>query len=251
MTPRLRFAVDIAYRAGRSTLSKFNVGVEARLKADESPVTLADEECEAMIRQAIREQYPGETILGEEQGLTGTGDDRWVIDPIDGTRSFINGVPLYGTLVAYERDGLPILGVCYFPALDEMLYAEISSGTFWNGRPCSVRQDNRGRNTTVCFGGLTSMIKRNRVSGLEAIANRGWILRSWCDAYGHALVATGRAEAMVDPVVERYDISAMKIIVEEAGGTFTAFDGGDPFQNREAIASNGSVHDTILEAFKS
>ena len=131
MTPRLRFALDAVRKAGQSTLEHFQSGLAVEYKSDASPVTVADKNAEAILRAAINHAYPGETILGEEQGLTGTGDTRWIIDPIDGTKSFICGVPLYATLLSYEVDGQPILGVSYFPALDEMVYERKRSLRDW------------------------------------------------------------------------------------------------------------------------
>src|SRR5688500_4641563 len=139
MSPRLAFAIDAAYRAGRATLAHFNTGTRVDRKADRSPVTAADLLAEEMIRAGIARHFPGDQILGAEGGGPARGD-RWVIDPIDGTKSFVAGVPLYATLVSFEQEGGPVAGVCYFPALDEMLYAERGAGAFWNGRPCRVSE---------------------------------------------------------------------------------------------------------------
>ena len=138
MSPRLEFALNVVYDAGRRTLAHFQSALEVKLKEDKSPVTAADLEAESLIRRALEQHFREDGILGEEEGESGRSDSRWVLDPIDGTKSFICGVPLYATLLSYERDGVPILGVCYFPALDEMLYAEIGRGAFLNGRRVKV-----------------------------------------------------------------------------------------------------------------
>src|SRR5687767_8070698 len=157
MSPRLAFAIEAAIRAGRSTLAHFQVATQVDLKADESPITVADRNAERIIRQAISEEFPGEGILGEEEGEAGSQGSRWVVDPIDGTKSFISGVPLYATLIAFERAGEPEIGVCYFPALNELVYAEKGHGTFWNGQPCRVSPKAGLDKTVVATGSTNSM----------------------------------------------------------------------------------------------
>lgn len=255
MSPRLAFAIDAAYRAGRSTLAHFRTGVEVDLKADASPVTIADRAAERLIRELIEREFPNDAILGEEEGGDADAAERWVVDPIDGTKSFVSGVPLYATLIAYEQEGRPILGVCYFPALDEMLYAERGLGCFLNGRPCRVSSKNDLNHSVLSSGGPKSMAKYGRWEGFAALSETALATRTWSDAYGHALVASGRIEAMIDPVVSRWDLAAVRILVEEAGGRFTDFQGNDPFEKGndelEAVSSNGVLHGEILDAFRS
>ncbi|HWD41061.1 MAG TPA: inositol monophosphatase family protein [Fimbriimonas sp.] len=252
MSPRLAFAVDAATVAGRFTLAHFQTGVARETKADETPVTVADKGAERIIRELIAEAFPGEHILGEEEGGDAQVPDRWVVDPIDGTKSFVSGVPLYATLISYERDFQPVLGVAFFPALDELLYAGAGEGTYWNGRVAQVSTKKEIAGSVVCCGGHRSMIKHGRWPGFEKIAAQAMATRTWSDAYGHALVATGRVEAMVDPIVTRWDLSAMAIIVEEAGGKFTSFDGSPSLVRKDdlqALSSNGLVHRELIEAF--
>lgn len=249
MSPRLAFAIEAAVKAGRSTLSHFQTGTAVDLKHDFSPVTEADRNAERMLREEIGRLYPGEAILGEEEGAHGEGEDRWVLDPIDGTKSFICGVPLYATLLAYEIEGDPILGVCYFPALDELLYAEKGGGAWWNGRPAHVSADTSVGGSVITCGSLGTMGRTGRLEGFRMLEERAMAARTWSDAYGHALVATGRVAAMLDPLVARWDVSAMAVIVREAGGRFTDFSGSD-FLADEALSSNGHVHSELLEAFR-
>lgn len=255
MSPRLSFALDAARKAGDSTLVHFRNRVGWELKGDSSPVTVADREAEQILRDEIDSAFPGESILGEEQGLTGTGSSRWIIDPIDGTKSFVAGVPLYATLLAYEVNGVPEIGVCYFPALGEILYAERGGGAFFNGSPCAVSSRSTVSGSILACGGPTSMIKFGRWDGFARLSTSALTSRTWSDAYGHALVATGRVDAMLDPVVSRWDLSAIRVIIEEAGGKFTDFAGGDPFVKGdfelEAVSSNGLIHAEVLEAFRS
>lgn len=253
MSPRLRFALDAVRKAGQSTLEHFQSGVAVEYKNDSSPVTIADKNAEQILRDAINAQYPGETILGEEQGLTGTGETRWIIDPIDGTKSFICGVPLYATLLSYEIDGVPQLGVSYFPALDEMVYAERRQGCFMNDKQVRVTSRDTTKGSFLACGGPNSMVKYGRWKPFEELSAHAIATRTWSDAYGHCLVATGRVDAMIDPVVSRWDLSAIAIIVEEAGGRFTDFKGGNPFEKGdfglEAISSNGHIHDELLRVY--
>ncbi|MHB8636955.1 MAG: inositol monophosphatase family protein [Fimbriimonadaceae bacterium] len=248
MSPRLAFAIDAAYRAGRSTLTHFQTGVAVEIKSDATPVTVADREAERLIRQAIADTYPREAILGEEEGASGQSDDRWVVDPIDGTKSFVAGVPLYATLLAYEQAGAPVVGVCYFPALGEMLYAEAGHGAYLNGRPIHTRTNPNEAGAILCCGGISRLQERGQLPALLKLAEKALALRTWCDAYGHALVASGRADAMIDPVLSRWDISAVDVIVREAGGKFTDF-AGNPNPQAEAISSNGPLHNRLIEAF--
>ena len=250
MSPRLAFALDAAFKAGQSTLPLFNAGVEVEVKQDETPVTRADREAERLIRGLIAGSYPEDAILGEEEGETGTGSGRWVIDPIDGTKSFVCGVPLYATLLSYEIEGETQIGVCYMPVLDEMVYAEIGGGAFWRGRACRVSSKTQMKGAAISSGSHASLAKYGRMNGFLDLAGRAMASRTWSDAYGHALVATGRIEAMVDPIVQPWDISAMRLVVREAGGRFTDFAGGE-YPMNEAISSNGRVHEEVLEAFRS
>ena len=257
MSPRLVFALDAAYRAGRSTLALFDTGAAVEMKGDTpeeaTPVTEADKGAEEIIRAAIEAAYPGESVLGEEQGLTGAGDDRWIVDPIDGTKAFIAGVPLYATLLSYEVAARPVLGVCYVPALDLMVHAEVGGGAFWNGRPIRVSPTTSLTQAALACGGHSSMIKTGRWKGFETLVAKTLTTRTWQDAYGHALVASGRIAGMVDPRVSRWDISAMIPIVEEAGGRATDFDGGDPLaradDDLEIVTCAPGVQAEILQAF--
>jgi histidinol-phosphatase len=249
MSPRLAFAIEAVVRAGRSTLAHFQTGVEVECKADETPVTIADRDAERMLRHLIERQYPGEGVLGEEEGESGPSDDRWVIDPIDGTKSFISGVPLYATLLSFERKGEAELGVCYFPALDELLYAELGKGAYWNGRQCRVSSRESLKGAIITSSGHLGIAKRGLMDGYTAIAEAALATRTWCDAYGHALVATGRVDAMIDATVQRWDISPLSVIVREAGGAFTDLEGKCPLSD-SAVSTNGVIHDAMLRALR-
>ncbi len=253
MSPRLAFAIDAAYRAGRGTLAHFQTGTAVEIKSDATPVTIADKAAERQIREDILRAFPHDEILGEEEGGDATVADRWVIDPIDGTKSFVAGVPLYGTLLSYEVDRKPVLGVCYLPGLDELLWAETGSGAFMNGRPIRVSQRPSLDGSIVCIGSHRNLIETGRWDGVTRIIDRAMATRTWGDAFGYSLVASGRVDCMMDPAVSRWDLSAFQVIVPEAGGRFTSFEGGDVFAQGDkkigCVASNGILHDEILSAF--
>lgn len=255
MTPRLAKAIEIAVEAGVGTLDYFNKGVGVELKGDDSPVTAADKGAEALVRRRLAEFFPGEVVLGEEEGQAEAGETRWVVDPIDGTKSFVCGVPLYSTLLSYEVEGQPVLGVVYFPALDELFYAERGGGAFWNHRQMRVMEQPEMNRCVVCSGSLNSLEKYGRLEGVMRLAKPMMAHRTWSDAYGHMLVASGRVQAMLDPVVSRWDVSAVIPIVEEAGGVCMKFDGSDVLDGRlpdnrlELISTVPGLKSTIMESF--
>lgn len=246
MSPRLAFALDAVQKAGEITLQLFQTGHAVDLKEDQTPVTQADKGAERFLREAIAKAYPGDAILGEEEGGNADAETRWVIDPIDGTRSFVAGVPLYSVLLSYEVGGEPQLGVCHFPALGETAYAEVGKGAFNNGKPIQVSKPPHSH-CTVCYGGLRRLIPNDRLTRILKATENMMAVRNWCDAYGHFLVATGRCHAMIDPVVSRWDISPLAVILREAGGRFTDFKGSDELST-EALSSNGELHPILLEA---
>lgn len=248
MNPRLAFALEAAYKAGRSTLSLFQNSVEVEIKSDDTPVTAADKKAEGLIRAEIARSYPHDSILGEEEGQSGDSASRWVIDPIDGTKSFVAGVPLYATLLSWEEDGEPEIAICYLPAVDEMYYAERGKGAFMNGRPIHVSKTPSLKGSVLLCGGHKTLIEMNRLEGFLSLVPETRVTRTWGDAYGHMLIASGRADAMIDPRVNRWDISSPSLIVKEAGGTWTDFAGNAPLAG-EAISSNGRFHDRLLAAF--
>ncbi len=217
----LRVALAAAREAGEITLRYFQrPDLKVERKADASPVTAADRAAEAAIRRRLREAFPEHGILGEEAGEeAGDAPWRWIVDPLDGTRSFARGVPLYAVLLALApRDGEPVLGVAHFPALRETVWAVQGRGCFWNGRPARVSGErDPGRALILTTDPLRLL--REEGEGILRVPS-GALVRTWGDAYGHILVATGRAEVMVDPVMEVWDSAALLPIVVEAGGVF-------------------------------
>lgn len=242
------FAKQTLLLAGDVTLQYFQKGPGVELKANLSPVTVADTEAESLIRDRIAKSFPNHGIFGEEFGKEGDAAARWVIDPIDGTKSFVAGVPLYGGLLSFEEDGKPVVAAMVFPALGLLVSAVLGAGSECNGQPIRVSTRAMLSGSLISCGSHKSMGARGISGTFEAnIASQAMATRTWGDAYGHLLVACGRIDAMVDPVVEHYDISAPWLIVHEAGGRSTNLHGEEGLWG-EALSSNGLLHSQIVAA---
>ncbi len=236
------FAVDLAWRAGRLTLAHFQTGVAAELKADASPVTVADREAERLCRAAIEQRFPADGILGEELGETrAEAKRRWILDPIDGTRSFVRGVPLYGVMIALEEGDDVLVGVLHFPPLQETVSAARGIGCRWNGRPCRVSDVAAIEEALVLTTDAERLPRNELEEGWDRLRFRAGLVRTWGDCYGHALVATGRAEAMIDPVMKPWDAAALRPIIEEAGGVFSDLKGAGTHLGGSAISTNAAL----------
>jgi myo-inositol-1(or 4)-monophosphatase len=235
----LEFAVQTAHEAGRLTLGYFQTGIAPEMKADDSPVTAADRRAEELIRSRIEARYPGHRIVGEEHGKSGTDASApcWWIDPIDGTKAFVRGVPLYGVLIGLEIDGRIEAGAAYFPALDEMLYAAAGLGAFLNGRRCRVAATESLGRAVVSFTSAGSFKAHNRWEAFQRIIGAAYHSVGWSDAYGHALVASGRADLMLDPVMNPYDCGPFPVILREAGGFFGDWSGNETIHAGEALSA--------------
>ena len=216
-------------------------------KDDGSPVTEADLEAERFLRSEISATYPDDTIRGEEEGdQAGRTSRTWVIDPIDGTKAFAQGVPLFATLLALIDDRGPAAGVICLPALDECVWAGRGLGARWDGEPCGVSNRADLAGSYVCTSGLSYWPDR----ALAQVRSAGARVRTWGDAYGYALVATGRAEAMVDPECFDWDVAPMSVIIAEAGGRFSDTSGVDDWRSGSAVATNGALHQDLLNCFR-
>jgi histidinol-phosphatase len=253
---RLEFAVTATRAAGNHTLKYFQQGIAVERKADESPVTVADREAEQLLRAAAAAKYPDDGILGEELGeVPGRSGYRWIFDPIDGTKSFISGVPLYSTLVGLEFEGESVLGVILIPALDECAYAAKGQGAWYThgsaaAVPARVSQKDRLRDSLFVTSEVKTYSQFDRAGAYDRLQSAAWLTRTWGDGYGYLLVATGRAELMVDPKMNVWDCAALQPVIEEAGGKFTDWIGRPTIHSGEAIASNGLVHAEALALMK-
>jgi histidinol-phosphatase len=243
----VRQAVDLARQAGEISLKWFRSSdLQVDRKGDGTPVTEADRSIERFLREEIGRLYPGDGVLGEEEPeAVGSTGRRWIVDPIDGTKAFTHGVPLYSNLLAVEDANGLVVGVVNVPAIGEMVWAGRGGGCFWNGQPAHVSQRDRLPGSYVTTSGYDGWdddallrVKRARTQ-----------LRTWGDGYGYLLVATGRIEAMVDPIAERYDLAPMPVIIAEAGGRFSDFAGRDgAIDGGNGVATNGRLHDDLLSA---
>ncbi len=243
------FAVEIAEEAGRLTLEYFQRGVSAELKSDNSPVTIADRRSEELLRDRIARRFPAHGVLGEEHGeTTGSEPGRWILDPIDGTFSFISGVPLYCVLVGFEWQGEMAAGVIHMPALRETIHAARGQGCAWNAGAARVSDTADLAQARIS---CTSM-KWNRRNGREAHYQR--LLdgaghdRGWPDGYAYALLATGRVDVVVDAGMHIWDTAAVLPCVTEAGGTLTDFTGVVDHRRPEAVGTNGRLFEAVMGA---
>ena len=243
-----RFAAE----AGALTLEWFRGGdLDLEHKGDGTPVTAADKAAESRLRMRIGEFAPDDAILGEEEGATeGTSGWRWVVDPIDGTKAFTRGVPLYSTLVAVEDEHGPAVGVIELPALGQQVFAGRGLGCFVadaNGeRPARVSATgslDAAMLTTSGFGSWST-------DQVTAAHRSGATLRTWGDGYGYALAATGSVDAMIDPIVAEWDIAPMMVIITEAGGQFTSLNGHEGAIHGSGVASNGVLHDRLIDLLR-
>jgi histidinol phosphatase-like enzyme (inositol monophosphatase family) len=240
----LDFANQLAWEAGKITLRHFQTGLRPDTKADDSPVTVADRESEQFMRAAIAARYPDHAILGEEYGETNPGaSHRWILDPIDGTRTFVRGVPFYGVRVGLERAGEPVLGVVNMPALGEIVYAAQGLGCRWNGRRCRVSSVSTLSESLLVSTGVTGYERHGKGEAWARLVGAAGMLRTWADCYGYLLVATGRAEVMTDAIVAEWDTAAVQRCVVEAGGVFTDWAGKPTAFGGSAIATNALVAD--------
>jgi myo-inositol-1(or 4)-monophosphatase len=259
----LNFAKQLAYRAGRITLSYYNKGIQHDLKQDESPVTAADRATEEFIRGEIEKSYPTHAIVGEEfgeaespspsrRGVRGEVRNpfRWIVDPIDGTKSFLKGVPFYSVLIALEIEGKSRVGVVCFPALDEILYAADGLGAWWNGRRARVSEVRDLKQAVFCFTSWSAFRTKKRLDVFNNMHKECFFGRGWGDAYGYHMVATGRAEIMLDASIKVWDVAPFPPIFREAGGFFGSWNGKAGHTYGEGLAVNAALKSKVLKMLR-
>lgn len=252
----LDFAVRIAGGAGEICMKYFRRASQniVAVKTDGSFVTRADREAEEFLREQIRRAFPDDGIIGEEFGVDkGVSDRNWILDPIDGTFSFIHGVPLFGVLIGLEVNNEPVLGVVDLPALDETIYAARGRGCFCNGAPARVSSVDSLKESLLLTTNFDDCRKYGEYGFADQIANlrtKVRTSRTWGDCYGHVLVATGRAEMMLDPVMHIWDCAPLITILEEAGGRFTDWSGSRSIRGGNAISTNGYLYESVMREIK-
>ena len=242
----LAFANELADRAGEIGLSYFRGSFEVYEKADRSPVTEVDLAIEAAIREAVRERYPGDGVLGEEGGQEGDTQRRWVVDPIDGTKNFADGVQIWSNLIAFEVDGEPVVGVVNLPALGERYEATVGGGARMNGQPIHTSRADRVPRAFVVYAGMEDWLSGDYAAGAQALVSEARRNRGFGDAWGHCLVARGSADVMIELELATWDFAALEVIVTEAGGTITRFDGSPLAHGGTVVSTNGILHDEVV-----
>ena len=247
----LNFARETAFQAGLSTLKYYQQNLQPEIISDGSPVTLADRGSEELIRRAIEKRFPNHAILGEEFGDSGAGasgksDHRWIIDPIDGTQSFLHGVPLYGVLIGLEIEGTVEVGVAYFPALKEMISAAKGLGCWWNDRPARVSDKARLEESVVSFTDIGNFARYGGEESFQRLASKAWYRAGWGDAYGYLLAATGRVEVMIDPIMAVWDCGPFPPIFREAGGYFGDWQGNETIYAGKSLATSRVLLSQVL-----
>jgi histidinol-phosphatase len=244
----LEFAVLLARGAGDITLKYFRRQPETSTKSDGSYVTIADREAEAYLRRRIAERFPDDGILGEEEGeADGRSGRRWIVDPIDGTFAFVHGVPFYGVLIALEIEREMNVGVINIPVLGEIVSAAKGCGCFLNGEPARVSTTAKLEDALLLSTDFRAATHYGFGPATESLQSHAKTSRTWGDCYGYVLVATGRADVMLDPVMNLWDCAALLPIVEEAGGTFTDWGGVRTASGGNAIATNGLLFDEVMQ----
>jgi histidinol-phosphatase len=250
---RLQFAREIAVETRRFILGYYqNPELAVESKLDTSPVTAADRGAELLIRERLAVAFPDDAVLGEEfPEKAGTSGFKWILDPVDGTKSFIHGVPLFGTLIGVEYAGKCVVGVCGFPALDEIVYASQGQGTWWQVGQAApqrtfVSKTAKLSEATFCTTNMARWEKIGRWNAYTTMLKGCGLARGWGDCFGHVLVATGRAEIMVDPALNPWDAAALVPILQEAGGHFIDWQGNPTIYGGNGISVNAALKDEIL-----
>ena len=242
-------AESVARLAGARALGFFGRGLAVETKGDGSPVTEADRVAEAAAHEWIFARFGSDGFEGEEHGVRRPGAARrWIVDPIDGTRSFVRGVPLWGTLVAVAEGAHVLAGAAFFPAVNELVVAGDGAGCWWNGGRCRVSPVSTLAQATVLVTDERMGRSARKREGWQRLVSQAAMSRTWGDCYGYLLVATGRAEVMADPAMHAWDTAAVAPIVTEAGGVFTDWRGMHTAFGRDAIATNAALADPVRAA---
>ena len=256
----LKIALRTAELAEENILKFYQNDVGVEWKADKTPVTIADKGTEELARKFWAKETPGFGVIGEEFGIESPDAEyQWVIDPIDGTKSFIHGVPLFGTLIGLWHKNVPIASVIRLPAMKSAVWAVNGGGAFLDGREVRASKVSQLNDALVLSGTVNTMEDKGFGEGFTKLRRSARLHRGWGDCYGYYLVAAGRAEIMVDPVVSMWDIAPFPLLMKEAGGKFSTIDGktelfdasGKPtapiYEGFTSVATNGLLHDVALE----
>jgi len=250
-SPYLQVALQAVKEAEKIINQYYSNDIRLTLKPDQSPVTLADQEAEQVIRRVIQESFPNHSILGEEGGGADTESEfLWIIDPIDGTKNYVRQVPLFATQLALMQDGEIILGVSNAPAMGELMYAQKGQGSFFNGEPVHVSKVQALNESYLSYGSLFCFSRLDVLDGLLRLENDTRAHRGFGDAWSYHLLAQGKIDIVAEGSVKIWDIAAASLIVEEAGGQMTDLQGRPITKNTTSVlATNGHLHDEVLSYF--
>ncbi|HEU5213468.1 MAG TPA: histidinol-phosphatase [Gaiellaceae bacterium] len=250
MTGDLAFALELADAADAITLRRFRaVDLRVDTKPDDTLVSDADKAAEDAIRELIRARRPGEGVLGEEGGDEG-GDVRWVVDPIDGTQNFVRGVPIWATLIALEREGVPVAAVASAPGLRRRWWAERGGGAFADGETIHVSHIVRLEDASVSVTSPRAMARAGYERQYMALSHAAWSSRGLGDFWQHCLVAEGAVDVVLEPELNTWDYVPVQLVVEEAGGRCTDFEGEPPAHGSSFLSTNGLLHDAVVAALR-
>ncbi|MCH8942705.1 MAG: histidinol-phosphatase [Bacteroidetes bacterium] len=242
-----KFTRHLASLSQKEILKYFRTEIDIDTKADNSPVTIADKKAEELIRKEIEKEFPTHGILGEEFGeINKDAEYKWVIDPIDGTKSFICGSVLFGTQIALLKNGSPILGAVNFPALNEFIIGDNNS-TQLNGKDVKVRKCDSISDAVLLTGDYLNIDKYQNISAFRTLIKSVKLFRGWGDCYGYYLLASGYSDIMVDPIMSPWDSLPLIPIIKGAGGIITDYQGKDPIKSESIIASNSAIHSEVIK----
>ena len=249
LEPFRLFMAELAEKSGDFIRPLFaSPGLSVEFKADESPVTAADKGAEKLLRSLIAKKFPAHGVIGEEMGSDRPNAEFvWVLDPIDGTKSFISGVPLFGTLIALMHNGQPVLGAIHQPILRQLVLGDGKTATL-NGRTLQVRPTTKIEEATILTSDPLNPAKYQNGAAYEALTRRARLVRTWGDCYGYLLLAAGWADVMCDPIMNPWDIQALIPIVRGAGGIITDWQGRDPVKAESIVAANAALHPQVIAA---
>ncbi|MFZ2492268.1 MAG: inositol monophosphatase family protein [Thermoanaerobaculia bacterium] len=251
MKSDLSLALALADAADTITMKFFkSQSLAVRTKADATPVSEADEAVERMIRERLAADRPDDGIVGEEEGTTGSTARRWILDPIDGTKNYVRGIPVFATLIALEVDGAGEVAVVSAPALGRRWWASRGEGAFLNGEPIHVSAVNECREAHFAYDSITDFEKAGLTANFISLVHRVGRTRAFGDFWSHMLVAEGSMEIAIEPEVAHWDMAAVKVIVEEAGGQFTTLAGEATAAGGSGVSTNGLLHECVLEMFR-
>ena len=251
MTPDLQFAIELADAADAITMRHYqSSSLSVRTKSDKTPVSEADEAVERLLRERLAAERPNDGILGEEFGTSGDAARRWVIDPIDGTKNYVRGIPVYATLIALVEDTQPVVGVVSAPAMGRRWWASRGDGAFCNSRPLHVSRIGEFAESHLAYDSITDHDRHGSTEAMLALIRKCSRARGFGDFWIHMMVAEGAIEIAVEPFVAPWDMAPIQIIVEEAGGRFTDLQGRATFEGGSGVSTNGLLHDAVLEHFR-